>query len=61
MDTITPPTMAVITPAIAGASLAIASPKPSGRAIKLTTNPENTFLGSCLKKSAMLFFLDLIE
>ena len=45
METITPPTMAVITPAIGGASLAIANPSPKGSAIRLTTNPENMFLG----------------
>ena len=43
IETITPPTIAVITPAIGGASLAIASPRPRGNAIRLTTNPENMF------------------
>ena len=45
IETIIPPTIAVITPAIGGASLAIANPKPNGSAIRLTTKPENIFLG----------------
>ena len=45
IETITPPTIAVMTPAIGGASLAIANPNPRGSAIRLTTKPENMFLG----------------
>ena len=45
-ETMTPPTIAVMTPAIGGASLAMASPRPNGSAIRLTTKPENIFFGS---------------
>ena len=42
----TPPIIAVITPAMGGASLAMARPSPRGSAIRLTTNPENIFFGN---------------
>ena len=60
MDTSIPPTTAVIIPDIGGASLAIASPKPRGSAIRLTTNPEKIFRGSVLKKLFMEFSFGLI-
>ncbi len=60
-ETNSPPTTAVIIPAIGGISLAIANPNPKGSAIKLTTNPEKIFLGSVAKNSFLLFFFGLIE
>ena len=48
---------AAIIPEIGGASLARAIPKPKGRAISETTNPENKFLGSVEMKLAFLLFL----
>ena len=38
-----PPTIDAITPAIGGASEAMASPRPSGSATRDTTNPEKIF------------------
>ena len=60
IETIIPPTTAAIMPAMGGASLAMANPNPKGKAIRLTTKPENMFLGNTLKKSFMLFFFGLI-
>ena len=57
IDTRIPPTTAAIIPEIGGASLAIASPSPSGRAIRETTNPEKIFFGSeWIKFLVWLFF-----
>ena len=50
IETITPPAMAEIIPAIGGASEAMARPSPSGRAISETTNPEKMFFGRPVKK-----------
>ena len=50
IDTTIPPTTAAMIPEIGGASLAIANPSPSGRAIRETTNPENIFWGKELIK-----------
>jgi hypothetical protein len=61
IDTIIPPTTAVIIPAIGGASLAIAKPKPKGNAIRLTTKPEKMLFGNALIKDCMLFILEFIE
>ncbi len=55
-----PPTTAAIIPEMGGASLAMANPNPNGNAIRLTTKPENIFLGMDLKKPFRLFFLGLI-
>ena len=50
IETITPPEMAEIIPAMGGASEAMASPSPSGRAIRETTKPEKMFFGRPVKK-----------
>ena len=64
-ETIIPPTMAVMTPAIGGASLAIANPNPNGSAIRLTTKPENIFLGKSFmnprKEVSFVFIGQLIH
>ena len=61
IEQIIPPTIEAITPAIGGASEAIARPKPRGRATRETTNPEKIFFGSELKNditplSLFIFF-----
>lgn len=57
-DTTIPPTTAAMIPEIGGASLAIANPSPSGRAIRETTNPENIFCGKVwIKFLVWLVFL----
>jgi len=43
-------------PEMGGASEAIASPNPSGKAIKETTKPEKIFFGSAFANVCMLFF-----
>ena len=60
IETKTPPTTAAITPAIGGASLAIARPSPNGSAIRLTTKPLKIFLGNALKNPLMSVFFFVI-
>ena len=63
IETTTPPATAAIIPASGGASDAIASPKPRGKAISETTKPENRFLGRLFNEAAkpvlLLIFMGL--
>ena len=52
-----PPTIAAITPAIGGASEAIARPSPKGKATSETTKPAKRFLGKSLTKERTADFL----
>ena len=55
-----PPTIDAITPAIGGASEAMASPRPSGSATRDTTNPEKIFFGRELILGIFVFFLFIL-
>ena len=59
IETKIPPATEAMTPEIGGASHAIARPKLSGKAIKLTTSPENKYLGMLFRAVDMicLFFI----